>query len=228
MGKNLRKYLLICGGVILAICLAYLLYRDYRPEIQLLLHPTSDMKEKLLVLLREHAVRDSIFLLCLIAILNAIPGLSNSVLCVLSGLCYGAWLGLGINWLGNILGNVIVMALIRKIDFSKHFKKNKILTYLMNQNHPRVGLTIGFMIPFIPSVLVNYAAARLNVTWKQYFPMIVIGMLPTSYLYAFGGDAIFSGDAKRLIGLAVGILILLVMALLVVKLADHSHRKIKN
>lgn len=228
MRKNLRKILLIGLGVIVAIGLAYLLYRDYRPEINLLLHPTSDTKEKLLILLRRHAVRDSIFLLCLIAVLNAIPGLSNSVLCVLAGLCYGAWLGLGINWLGNILGNVIVVALIRKIDFSKHFKKNKILTYLMNQSHPRIGLTIGFMIPFIPSVLVNYAAARLDVTWKQYLPMVVIGMLPTSYLYAFGGDAIFSGDAKRLIGLAVGILVLLMMALLVVKLADRSHKKFKN
>lgn len=225
MGKKLRKYLLIAVGLILAVLLIYLLYRDYRPEINLLMHPTHDTQEKLLILIRQHEMRDSLFLLALIAILNAIPGLSNSVVCILAGLCYGPWVGLFINWIGNILGNSVIMLLVKKIDFSHHFKQNKILNFLMHQDHPLVGLTIGFMIPFIPSILVNYACGSLKVTWKRYLPMVIIGMLPTSYLYAFGGDAIFHGDAKKIIGVVIGIAILLVMALFVVKLAAKSRHK---
>lgn len=225
MGKKLRKYILIVIGLLLAVLLIYLLYRDYRPEINVLLHPTGDTQEKLLVLIRQHETRDSLFLLALIAILNAIPGLSNSVVCILAGLCYGPWIGLLINWVGNMLGNSIIMLLIEKIDFSHHFKQNKILNFLMQQDHPLVGLTIGFMIPFIPSILVNYACGRLKVTWKRYLPMVAIGMLPTSYLYAFGGDAIFHGDAKKIIGVVIGIAILLVMAVIVAKLAGKSLHK---
>ena len=225
MGTKLKKYLLIVVGLLLAVLLVYLLYRDYRPEINVLLHPTGDTQERLLVLIRQHEMRDSLFLLALIAILNAIPGLSNSVVCILAGLCYGPWIGLLINWMGNILGNSVIMLLVKKIDFSHHFKQNKILNFLMHQEHPLVGLTIGFMIPFIPSILVNYACGSLKVTWKRYLPMVIIGMLPTSYLYAFGGDAIFHGDAKKIIGVVIGIAILLVMALFVVKLAAKSRHK---
>ena len=225
MGKKFRKTILIIVGLLLAGLLVYLLYRDYRPEIDLLLHPTGDTQKKLLFLIRRHEIRDSVFLLIIIAILNAIPGLSNSLVCILAGLCYGPWLGLLINWLGNILGNSIIMLLIKKLNFSHHFKENKILNFLMHQNHPLAGLTIGFMIPFIPSILVNYACARMKINWKKYLPMVVIGMLPTSYLYAFGGDAIFHGDTKKIIGVVIGIIILLIMAIFVVKLAGKSRHK---
>lgn len=225
MGKKLKKPVLVIIGVLLACILIYLLYCDYRPEINLLMHPTHDTQEKLLFLIRQHEMRDSIFLLLLIAILNAIPGLSNSVVCILSGLCYGPWLGLVVNWIGNILGNTIVMLLIKKIDFSHHFKQNKILNFLLHQSHPLVGLTVGFMIPFIPSVLVNYACASMKVSWKKYLPMVIIGMLPTSYLYAFGGDAIFNGDIKKLIGVVIGIVILLILALLVERLSSRIDHK---
>lgn len=225
MGTKLKKYIFMVVGVILAVLLIYLLYRDYRPEIKVLIHPTGDTQEKLLVLIRKHEIRDSLFLLALVTILNAIPGLSNSLVCILAGLCYGPWIGLMINWIGNVLGNSIIIMLIKKIDFSHHFKQNKILNFLMHQNHPLVGLTIGFMIPFIPSILVNYACGRLKVTWKRYLPMVIIGMLPTSYLYAFGGDAVFHGDVKKIIGVIIGIVILLVMAVIVIKLAGKSRNR---
>lgn len=226
MGKKLKKPILVIVGVLLACILIYLLYRDYHPEINLLMHPTHNTQEHLLALIRQHEGRDSVFLLLLIAILNAIPGLSNSVVCILSGLCYGPWLGLLINWIGNVLGNTVVMLLIKRIDFSHHFKQNKILNFLLHQSHPLVGLTVGFMIPVIPSILVNYACASMKVNWKRYVPMVVIGMLPTSYLYAFGGDAIFNGDLKKIIGVVIGIAILLIMAIFVERLSSKRNHKI--
>ena len=223
MSKKLRKNIIIAVGIAIAIFLIYFLYRDYRPEINLLFHPNSHTKVDLMRLIRQHDVRDSLFLLGLIAVLNAIPGFSNSVFCVLAGMCYGPWLGFIINWFGNILGNCVVAALIDKIDFSHKFKKNKILNFLMRQKNPGIGMTLGFMIPFIPSVLVNYTAVRLQVPKNRYLVMVVIGMFPMSFIYAFGGDAIFAGDTKKIITTLIVIAILLVLSLLLVKLAMKRH-----
>ena len=94
----------------------------------------------------------------------------------------------------------------------------------MHQKHPLIGLTIGFMIPVIPSILVNYAGARLNVNRRQYIAMVLVGMAPTSFLYAFGGDPIVRGNLKRIISAVICILILIGIYLIVKKI-DDGHKK---
>ena len=120
------------------------------------------------------------------------------------------------------------MSIIRKINLSKRVKKNKILHYLLQQKHPLIALTIGFMIPVIPSVLVNYAGARLNVSRKHYLAMVTVGMAPTSFLYAFGGDAIFRGSLKRIISAAICILILIGIYLIVKKIDDEHKKRLET
>lgn len=224
--KKIDKKWLIALGTVLAIVVAIFIYRNYRPEINLLLHPVPHEKEILLRMIRAHGFTNSLLLLVLIATLNSIPGLSNSVVCIFAGLCYGPLFGFIINWMGNVLGNCIVMSLIRKIDISKKFKQHKLLKFLMDQKHPLIGLTIGFMIPVIPSVLVNYAGARLNVSRKQYLMMVLVGMAPTSFLYAFGGDAIFKGDLTRIISAVICITILIGVYLVIRKVIEQRKTRI--
>ena len=224
--KKIDKKWLIALGTVLAVVVAIFIYRNYRPEINLLLHPVPHEKEILLQMIRAHGFTNSLLLLVLIATLNSIPGLSNSVVCIFAGLCYGPLFGFIINWMGNVLGNCIVMSLIRKIDISKKFKQHKLLKFLMDQKHPLIGLTIGFMIPVIPSVLVNYAGARLNVSRKQYLMMVLVGMAPTSFLYAFGGDAIFKGDLTRIISAVICIAILIGVYLVIRKVIEQRKTRI--
>lgn len=224
--KKIDKKWLIALGTVLAIVVAIFIYRNYRPEINLLLHPVPHEKEILLRMIRAHGFTNSLLLLVLIATLNSIPGLSNSVVCIFAGLCYGPLFGFIINWMGNVLGNCIVMSLIRKIDISKKFKQHKLLKFLMDQKHPLIGLTIGFMIPVIPSVLANYAGARLNVSRKQYLMMVLVGMAPTSFLYAFGGDAIFKGDLTRIISAVICIAILIGVYLVIRKAIEQRKTRI--
>lgn len=224
--KKIDKKWLIALGTVLAIVVAIFIYRNYRPEINLLLHPVPHEKEILLRMIRAHGFTNSLLLLVLIATLNSIPGLSNSVVCIFAGLCYGPLFGFIINWMGNVLGNCIVMSLIRKIDISKKFKQHKLLKFLMDQKHPLIGLTIGFMIPVIPSVLVNYAGARLDVSRKQYLLMVLVGMAPTSFLYAFGGDAIFKGDLTRIISTVICIAILIGVYLVIRKAIEQRKTRI--
>lgn len=225
--KTLNKKLLIALGVLLAIIIIVFIYQNYKPEIDLLIHPVPHEKERLLHMIRAHGIANSLLLLVLIAVLNAIPGLSNSLICILSGLCYGPVFGFTINWLGNVLGNCVVMSLIRQIKLSKKIKQHKLIKSLMQQKHPLIGLTIGFMIPVIPSILVNYAGAQLNVNRRQYMAMVLVGMAPTSFLYAFGGDAIFKGNLKRIISVAICIVILIGIYLIIKKVDENRKTQLK-
>ncbi|MDN3536758.1 VTT domain-containing protein [Limosilactobacillus fermentum] len=91
-----------------------------------------------------------------------------------------------VNWAGNILGNCAVAALLSHVKLSHKFKQNKILDSLTHYRHPALGLTVGYMVPIIPSVLVNYACATMKIPHKNFILMVAVGMFPTSALYAFG------------------------------------------
>lgn len=218
MNKKLNKGLLLICGIILSLILICWIVHDYRTELYLLFHLTPHNKAVLLHLIRSHGLGDMLLLLALIATFNAIPGMSNSFVCIFVGLCYGPLTGFVINWLGNILGNCGVISVINRVNLSKRSKQSKLLATLLNQRHPLVGLTIGYMVPVIPSILVNYAATRLKVGRLRYLAMVTIGMMPTSFIYAFGGDALFRGDNKRLLIAIAAIVIVIAMAILVKKL----------
>lgn len=63
----------------------------------------------------------------------------------------------------------------------KKIKTSRLLTALTDQQHPLIGLTIGYMIPVIPSVLVDYAGVRMKLDRGHFLLMIAGGMLPTSF-----------------------------------------------
>lgn len=218
----LNKGLLIAGATVIILVALYLVWRDFKPELILLLHYSPQNRATLLRLIRSHGFADMALLTVIIALMNAIPGLSNSVICIFAGLCYGPFLGLLVNWVGNVLGNCLVAALIQQLHFSKHFRKRRLLNELMSFKYPAVGMTLGYMIPIIPSVLVNYAVVQMGMSRVQFMLMVIIGMLPTSFLYAFGGDAIFKGDLKRIIVAVVAILIILVLFTLVHRRQDEK------
>lgn len=218
----LNKWLLITFATVIILVALYLVWRDFRPELILLLHYSPHNRATLLRLIRSHGLADMALLTVIIALMNAIPGLSNSVICIFAGLCYGPFLGLLVNWVGNVLGNCLVAALIQQLHFSKHFKKRRLLNELMSFKYPAVGMTLGYMIPIIPSVLVNYAVVKMGMSRVQFMLMVIVGMLPTSFLYAFGGDAIFKGDLKRIIVAVVAILIILVLFTLIHRRQDEK------
>ena len=73
MKKHLNKTVLITVAFLVALVVIYFIYRDYRPEINLLLHLNSHNQVILLHLIRSHGLSTMLLLLLLIAIFNAIP-----------------------------------------------------------------------------------------------------------------------------------------------------------
>ncbi|WP_367341633.1 TVP38/TMEM64 family protein [Limosilactobacillus sp.] len=207
--KQLSKWPIIIAAVIISLLVIYFIYRDFRPELVMLFNLNHHNRAVLAHMMRSHGLRDMALLTILVAIFNAIPGMSNSIFCVFAGLCFGPWIGLAINWIGDVLGNCCVYGLLKQVKLSQKFKHNKTLEALLNHPHQRLRLTLGFMIPVIPSVIVNYACSRHRYSAEEYLPMVGVGMLPTAFIYAFGGDALFKGNIKRII-IAVVLIIIII------------------
>ena len=215
--KRLDKWPLIGLAVFVSIFIIYFIYRDFKPELVLLFHLNHHNRIILARLMRSHGLRDMVLLTILIAIFNAIPGMSNSIFCVFAGICFGPWIGLAINWLGDVLGNCCVYALLKQVKLSQNFKHSQTLENLLNHPHQRIRLTLGFRIPIIPSVVVNYACSRHRYPARQYLSMVAVAMLPTAFVYAFGGDALFKGNIKRIIIAIVLIVIIIACAKVVMQ-----------
>lgn len=212
------RWLTILAGIFAMIVLIKVGF-DYWPEIKLLMHPTHEHRVMLTKMIRDHGAKDFLLLMMVIALLNAIPGMSIAAVCILTGVCYGPWIGLLISWSGNILGNLAVALLFSRVHLSQKLKKHQLLQKLLNQPHPRLGLIIGYMIPAIPNALVNYSGVRLKVSPTQMLPLIALGMLPCSFIYAFGGNAIFSENLAQLVIFAALIIILTLVSV------AHQHHK---
>ena len=210
--KIIRIILFILGGI-LGLLLLYKLYLSYLPELKLLVHFDHHNEELLIKMVRSHGIEDLAFLFILNAICVAIPGLSNGIFCVLNGILYGPAFGFIVNWISDILGQIILMQFLHKLYDIKHMSNSKIYKLLTTQKYPMVALTIGYLIPFIPSATVSYVNILINKNdFKKQLIPIVIGVSPFSYLYAYGGDSILHLDTSRIIKAAVMIVAVALIA----------------
>lgn len=210
--KIIRILLFILGGI-LGLLLLYKLYLNYRPELNLLLHFDHHNEEVLVNMVRSHGIEDLAFLFLLNAICVAIPGLSNGIFCVLNGILYGPAWGFIVNWISDILGQIILMELLQKLYDMKKMSNSKVYKLLTGLKSPMLGLIIGYMIPFIPSATVSYVNIMINKGQrkKQLIP-IIIGVIPFAYLYAYGGDSILHLDRPRLIKVVISFVVIALIA----------------
>ncbi|MGT2929535.1 TVP38/TMEM64 family protein [Streptococcus dentasini] len=152
-------------------------------------------------------------LILLTALGSAIPFLSNSVLAVFNGVVFGPWIALVMNVLANTLGNFFVLRVLKIVNITEREKNfSDKMAILKQVDNPYVAVSLGYMIPVFPTLLVNYLVTEIQLPLKKWLPCVAIGIFPTSCLYAFGGDAIINGNVKRLLLLFVlaGIVYLLV------------------
>lgn len=210
--KIIRILLFILGGI-LGLLLLYKLYLNYRPELNLLLHFDHHNEGVLVNMVRSHGIEDLAFLFLLNAICVAIPGLSNGIFCVLNGILYGPAWGFIVNWISDILGQIILMELLQKLYDMKKMSNSKVYKLLTGLKSPMLGLIIGYMIPFIPSATVSYVNIMINKEQrkKQLIP-IIIGVIPFAYLYAYGGDSILHLDGPRLIKVVISFVVIALIA----------------
>ncbi|MBC1435047.1 TVP38/TMEM64 family protein [Listeria rocourtiae] len=221
---NIRlKVMFIVLGLIAIIILGYIIYKDYSADFKLFLDPVAD-RTQLMESIRRHKLKDALLLVALTAIMCAIPGVPNSVIGILIGVSFGPWLGVFMNATGNILGNFIVIIMLRKFGISKKANRsNQFIANISRMKKPFFGITAGYMIPILPSVIVNYTAVKLKIPLKSLLLAITLGVLPTSFLYAFGGDALLKGNTKIAILSIVCITLLVILLRFIQKRQARIH-----
>lgn len=221
MTKKTKQWLIWIGVALFLILLLAIVIKDYMPELRLFADPHGIDQVKLEAMVRSHGLKDMFILGLMIMVMCAVPGMSNAVICVVAGICYGPVIGFLLNWSGDVVGNVLSSYLLNKLHLKAHSAR---IQQLISNNHPKVMMTLGYMIPFIPSVGLNYAAAVRHVPKKDHLLIIMIGMIPTALLYALGGDAILKVDWKRLIIVTVIIIALIGINYLLIKEFRKHHR----
>ncbi|BAQ57589.1 TVP38/TMEM64 family protein [Lactobacillus acetotolerans] len=225
--NSLLKILFSTVCIIIGLLVLYKLYLNYLPEIRLLIHFDHHNERLLLRMVRKHGTQDLVFLFLLNIICVAIPFLSNGIFCVLNGALFGPEIGMAVNWVSDVLGQILVMTLLTKIYNPKKLQHSKIYNLLMGQDYPQAGLTVGYSLPFIPSATVSYANLLINKRKKKRLIPVAIGSIPLAYLYAYGGDSILHLDKDKLIKACVGILLIAIISLtfLLVMRRVKKHKK---
>lgn len=229
MKQKVARTILYILGTLLSLLVLYHIYLTYQPEINLLFHFNHHNEQLLVKMVRNHGLEEVIFLFILNTICVAIPGLSNGIFCVLNGILFGPAIGFIINWIGDVLGQTILLYTLQKLYNPKKLKNSKVYQLMRGQNYPQAGLTIGYMIPFIPSATIAYANALINHSYQDRVIPIMLGSIPMAYLYAYGGDSILHFDGRRLITTIITFIIIALVAcgLLLIMRQIKQHRKSK-
>lgn len=210
--QNVRKLLFLLGGGVCIALLAYYLTVSVLPGILALLE-TTDSQGEFLQEIPMPGIRTTIVILAMVMLFAAIPMLPVSVLAVAVGIAYGPILGSLINISGALLGNLLAVTIIRKFDTVDHEnQKNRWVASITGMKRPRLGLVLGYMVPIIPSFLMNYTAGLLKIPNQELIPLVLLGVIPTSVLYALGGGAVTDGDLGRLGIVVVAALLLIALA----------------
>lgn len=231
MKKETRRkiflYSIVTVGVILACGLLFLLIRDYYPQIKQFFNPKSD-RMYLKQAFRHHGLKDACLLIILTAVLTAIPGAPVAVVCIFNGVLYGPWAGILMNLIGYIIGNLLVVCLLAHFNFIKKSKnfKHQMASFKRFKN-PSLAIILGYAIPFIPSSFTSYMAVKLKMNIWKLIGCIALGTLPTSLLYAFGGDAVFKGNTLRVIIAVVLIILIFTLLIKVYRKITHHKREIE-
>ncbi len=215
MKTKKARITLISIGVLFILFIGYHLFLEYQPDIHLLLDPKASRQE-LMATIRSHGFYAAFILILLTSLMCAVPGIPTSVISVIVGLSYGPFLGTLINVLGNTCGNILSIALMQHIKlFDQSKKSNRWVKAIREMKHPKIGVMVGYMIPFIPSSLINFAATTLNLKIRDILFAILIGTIPSSLLYACGGEALFHGYSKRAFLLVASVLFLSVLVVII-------------
>lgn len=205
----------------LVLVLGLILAKVYWPELVLLFNPSSAHQAELITLVHRHELVDVFLLMLVIAVLCSVPGAPNSVVCIFTGACFGPLAGFLINWCGNIIGNGFVLTMVHRSGVTANLRQKPAFSYLSRQRYPLLGLTMGFIVPFIPNLVVNCVATGLEVSRRGYLLAVSLGTLPIAFIYAYSGNAIFTLDLEKIIIIA-GMLILLCVCYVVVRLLHQK------
>jgi len=143
---------------------------------------------------------------------------------ILSGLCYGMWIGSLLYIIGASLGNLSMFLVVQKFEsslpfFKERSKKSKIkLLDTKKIKNPERLVILLYLIPIIPNAMLPYFFSKTNITPIKYFISLIISFIPFTLLTTGLGHSISHGNYT----IAIVILIVLTIALVIIFLFKNK------
>ena len=205
-------------ALIISVLLVALIVIDLAPLISEVFRDTHD-ESKVINYIHAYGAKGVPVLVSLQFLVTLIPFIPSAPVQILSGLCYGIWLGSLICVVGIILSNSLLFYMVRQFgdkfnhvfhhpDNEEHTKKHgKISTKMKNPNTMAIIL---YLIPVIPSAILPIIFAKTKITYPRFLLGMSIGSVPVTILYNWFGERVSKGDYTFAIILACVIIVLLV------------------
>lgn len=170
--------------------------------------PDNFSRTDLMSLIREHRLSGAVLLIVILCVASCIPGIPVALFGVMAGLCLGRGLGFVVNLTGMVAGNMLAVYGLAHYDRQQRSHphgsyQQKVANWLNHWRYPELGLILGYMIPLVPTSLVDWLLQESKLPKGLQGRVMLLGLLPTAMFYAIGGDAVLRGDGLT-IGLAIG------------------------
>ena len=165
----------------------------------------------------SHGFRGVPILLGMLILQVVIPFIPSPAIQLLTGLCYGVWLGMLINIIGIVMGNTLVFLTIRQSRslLASFFKKKRTARGFLNienlsrLKNPEHIVFFCFLIPGFPNGIAPYIFAQTKIPFHKYIIATILGSIPSTFLSTFLGDRISQGN--HVTAIIIGSILVLVL-----------------
>ena len=172
--------------------------------------------------IRSYGLKGIPILIGMQALQVIVAFIPSAAIQLLTGLCYGVWLGTLINLIGSILGNLLVFSSLRQLKsvlapfFDRQNTHKRFLNpqKLSRAKHPVRIAFFFFLIPGIPNGIVPYVFAQTNISLAKYLIAVTAGSIPSTFLCTFLGDRLSHGKYSTAVVVAVAVVLIITVALL--------------
>lgn len=120
---------------------------------------------------------------------------SHYFVSVAGGFIFGPWLGSLYNWIGRVIGTIIVFYIARYLGRAiiKHVAKEEtIKKYDYYFDKGKILLFLAYFLPVFPDDELTYLAGFSKISSKIFIPLIIIGHISGSLSLAYIGSGIQS------------------------------------
>ena len=118
---------------------------------------------------------------------------------IAAGIVLGAWEGFIVCHVGDVLYNIGIFVLYKKIK--KHVDRivpledsSKTVKFLKDGSNPVYMVVMACILPAIPNGFIPYAAVNAKLKLKEYFLAVLIGPAIPTLVLTIVGDVIFQGN----------------------------------
>ncbi len=149
----------------------------------------------------EFGVMGPVAVVTLMTIAIVICPIPSAPIALAAGAAYGPIWGSLYVLLGAELGALSAFAIARVAGgdvLRRWFGKNLSIGLLGSQNNLMAIVFASRLLPFISFDLVSYAAGLTPLTWLRFAAATVAGIIPASFILAYFGDEIASGEGERM------------------------------